>query len=232
MLEHEIELLYLTKTVRSLQICVGVLVCAVAFLAFEVGQRIVHADSIPDTLTTKKLVIVDGSGNQTIVLGPTTIDTSIPGNPAIPLDNGNAVGLSMYTAPSGAAASQSMQTLFLGTGTYTLNKSPEAVELFQMNSTDHSAVATITSYGNQAQNLGWAIFRGWQREQKSVNGSASGVGSFSIEARPGTGSLGVMSMTTNKLNQGVTASSVIGANPQGAGVSVCPPPNAACGPFR
>jgi hypothetical protein len=60
------------KEIRSLKICLAFLLALI--LAFGLSMwrmvgTVVRADSIPEQITTKRLVIVDGAGNEVVTLG-------------------------------------------------------------------------------------------------------------------------------------------------------------------
>jgi hypothetical protein len=70
MVDHDEEIRRLRMSMRRLHILVVILFCAViGAILTATRQSPVRADSVPDVLTTKKLVIVDSSGNQTVVIG-------------------------------------------------------------------------------------------------------------------------------------------------------------------
>ena len=60
------------KQLRSLKICCALstgLTLVIGLSFWHVTSTAVHADSIPDQITAKRLVIVDNSGNEVVTLG-------------------------------------------------------------------------------------------------------------------------------------------------------------------
>ena len=75
--DYESEIRYLRMSLKRLHIFVVVLLCGVVGLVLSITRQVsVHADSVPDILTTKKLVIVDGAGNQRVVVGEAPLEFS------------------------------------------------------------------------------------------------------------------------------------------------------------
>ena len=121
MTDYEAEIRNLKLSLKRLHIFAAVLLCTVVGLMLSGTRQVsVRADSVPDILTTKKLVIVDGAGNQRVVLGEVPLESA----PFDPVDStANVFGVSVFSppiinqaAPAGPPTQPAHQLVFFGTG--------------------------------------------------------------------------------------------------------------------